>query len=156
MGISIHFTDKEAEAPKIKSWSRWWNRIEIRPNVSLLPALYFYMRPYELQISVITTPHWGLCDESHHPRWPTFGLQRTSTSRASALGSCFGASKSSMPSNNYFKRNKDGENLWKQKVGSWGFVQGNTEYENCTWRSPTEIKSQRKVVLWVLSCCISV
>lgn len=46
MGTSIHFTDEEAEAPKIKSWSRWWNRIEIRPNVSLLPALYFYMRPY--------------------------------------------------------------------------------------------------------------
>lgn len=88
-------------------------------------------------------------------RWPTFGLQRTSTSRVSALGSCFGSYKSSMPSNNYFKRNKYGENLWKQKAGPLGCVQGNTEYENCNWRLPTEIKSQRKVMLWVLSCFIS-
>lgn len=90
------------------------------------------MRLYELQTSIITTSHWGLSDESHpHPPMG-FGLQRTSINRVIALGSCFGSSKSRIPSNDYFKRNKAGDNLWKTKGWVMTFCRGNTNMKFAT------------------------
>lgn len=89
MGISIHFTDEKAEALKIKSWPRWWNRVRTKPNVSLFLAQYFaheatwHSNFYLYQTSPGTS--WWIISS----RWPTFGQERTNASRVRTLGSCF-------------------------------------------------------------------